>query len=144
MPLVDITLKPNFCLKLADMHSDVWSSAEITRMLVKYHFARALPGLFVENAEALGLDTTTPPEGIQVQNHDYGEFDVNVANVWVRIQLSESLPDEEERFRIRDVLYDILVNWFAVQGFYPEGFVMDLFWGPTNGKGVVDSVKIEW
>jgi hypothetical protein len=131
-------------MKLAKMRDDVSAAPEITRDMVKYHFARALPGLFVENAQLLRLGPDTPPEGVQVQNHDYGELDVNVANVWVKIQLSETQPDTMEHCHIRDALYDILIAWFVSRDLIPEDFVMDLFWGPTNGKGVVNGVEIVW
>jgi hypothetical protein len=140
MPLVDITFNPGYALRRAGGSPPM--SIESTRYVVQRDFAQMLPRLLVENARKLMLDLDTPPEGVQVQNHDYGEFDVNIANVWIKIQLSESQPDKSTR--IRDALYDLLVGWFISRGLAPENFVMDLLWGPTSGKGVVNGVEIAW
>jgi hypothetical protein len=144
MPLVDITIMPGYRIQLVKMRDKVFAAAEITHKLVCCHFARALPDILVKNARILKLDPRTPPEGIQVQSHEFGKFDVNVPNVWIKVQLSENQPDEIECFRIRDELYRILVEWFTDQDYTPEDFVLDLLWGPTNGKGVVKGVEIMW
>lgn len=141
MPLIDITLKPGYRMKMRTADPNFTVPADVT---VKFHFAEALPALLVDHAEELGLATDTPPEGIQVMRHDYDEYDVNVANVWVKFQFSEDQPQLAERLRIRDRLYELLIGWFRSRELEPENFVMDLFWGPTNGRGSVDGVEIEW
>lgn len=144
MPLVDITLRPGYEIHVSGMCPHFTLDRERTRQLIKDDFAQALPSLLVEHAEDLGLDLDTPPEGVQVMRHDYDEGDVNVANVWVKIRLSEEHPPGHERRRIRDLLYELLIGWFREQELDPENFVMDLFWGPTNGRGTVDGTEIVW
>ncbi len=146
MPLVDVFLKPGFRLMLLDMNNkgNFFKTESETNLIVKRDFAPALPMILVKYAKLIGLDANTPPEGVQVMCHNYGEYDINIANVWVKVQFSERMPSEDIRKIIRDKLYEEFINWFIDAGFIPQDFVMDLFWGPTNGKGVVDGVKIEW
>lgn len=142
MPLVDITLKPGYCIKVLRQG---WShTPHATGDIVKGQFAHAIPHLFVEHAKKLRLSADTPAEGIQVMRHDYDEGDVNIANVWVKVQFSERHAWWWRRKRIRNRLYSILTGWFREYGFELEDFVLDIFWGPTNGKGTVNGVEIEW
>lgn len=145
MPLIDITTKRDYRLDLQEAEGlDLALSSDLTHTWIKVHFANDLPLLLVDHAVELGLDPSTPPEGIQIIQHSYGEFDVNAANVWIKIQFSKERPDLNERLRIRDLFYEIIIEWFHEQGFEPEDIVMDLFWGPTNGCGSVNGVEIKW
>ena len=114
--------------------------------MIGQDFASELPDLLVGSAASLGLDPKTRPEGIQVMVHAFGPYDVNVPNIWVKIQLSDdrSVAPGEQR-RIRDRLYDLLVGWFTIQEYAPGDFVMDLMWGPpTNGRGTVGGALFVW
>lgn len=144
MPLIDITLNPGYHMPTDNQSGRSELDYKQTQLLVKNVFARSLPGLMVDNAWQLGLDPTTPADGVQVMCHDYGMYTVNGANVWIKIQFSEDRPSEDERLRIRDLLYIMLIEWFHVRGYTPDGIMMDLFWGPSNGKGSVNGVEIEW
>ena len=145
MPLVDITLKPGYRMKMLGMKDPHTTAHEtITHDMVKGRFARALPTLLVEHAQRLGLDPTTPPEGVQVMCHDYALYDVNTANVWIKFQFSEERHPLEERRYITDRLYNLLIEWFREQELEPENFMIDLFWGPTNGMGTVNGREIVW
>lgn len=144
MPLVDITLNPRYRLGQRSDENAAPLSNILTRTRVKEHFARDLPALLVRHGGELGLAPETPPEAVQVMQHEYGEDDVNVANLWVKLQFSEDCPELNERHRIRDRVYELLIGWFWEQGFEPENFIVDLFWGPTNGRGAVNGVDIEW
>ena len=75
MPLIDITLNPKYCIRQS--RGNARPDKHFTSRLVKHSFARALPDLLVQHAGALGLDDGTPPEGVQVMNHNYGPDDVN-------------------------------------------------------------------
>lgn len=146
MPLVDITLKNGYRAKslTSDRFRTARLSKEMTLRIVRVDFGSALPRILIDNAAELGLDPTTPPEGVQVMHHDYGPFDLNTATVWVKLQYSEDCPTPEERLRIRDRLYSLFMEWFAQHNVVPEDFVIDIFWGPTNGRGVVGGVEIVW
>ena len=142
MPLVDIWLKPGYCIKVAG--SDMPHSAKATGVIVKGQFAHSLPDLFVQNAEALRLESGTEPEGVQVMPHDYPEGTVNAANIWVKVQFSEECPSELEWQHVRDRLYELIWGWFSQQRFLPENLMLDIFWGPSHGIGTVDGVDIDW
>ncbi len=139
MPLVDITVNPDYRFR---QPWELFDEGK-TRVWLSY-FAGDLPNLLVRHADELGLDSDTPPEGIQVMMHDYGARDVNIADVWIKVQFSEECPEMEERLRIRDQLYGILAQWFHRRNLALGNFVMDIFWGPTNGRGTVSGVEIEW
>ncbi|MFZ3009991.1 MAG: hypothetical protein WA030_03170 [Candidatus Microsaccharimonas sp.] len=144
MPLIDITMKPGYRMRLKKTRGVVSATPNVTRIMIKQHFSQALPELLVANVAKLGLDLDTPSEGIQVMNHNYGDYDVNVANVWIKFQFSEPQPELGERLRIRNQLYALIMGWFEFKELIPEDFIMDILWGPTNGKGVIDGVEILW
>lgn len=142
MPLIDVIVNPRFKLQRRPGLSGLSEAATV--FVIKSDFARSLPALMVEHAVALGLDPNTPNEGVQVMNHNYDTYDVNPATVWVKFQFSEEMPAEEERIRIRDHLYDLIVKWFYDREYRIHGLVIDLLWGPTNGKGMVGVTTIDW
>lgn len=141
MPLIDITMKSDYRIRCAN---DTCLGVSVTHHKIKTVFSQELPSLLVKHAEKLGLDAGTPAEGIQIMNHDYGDYDVNIANLWIKVQFSERLPNKEKRIQIRDTLYGLIVEWFAERDMILENFVMDLFWGPTHGRGTVNGVEINW
>jgi hypothetical protein len=141
MPLVDITMKSDYEIRRVDGIAD----QGVTHHKIKTVFSQEFPGLLVKHGEELGLDPdTTPAEGIQVMNHNYGDYDVNIPDLWIKVQFGERRPNKAKRIQIRDTLYDLIVEWFAERGMILENFVMDLFWGPTNGRGTVDGVDFAW
>ena len=95
-----------------------------------------------------GMDAATPEGGVQVQFHDYGEDDINVADLWIKVQFSELPPHEQARFDIRDAVFRAIVDAFhglRAHGVeLPKNFILDVFWGPTNGCGSVNGTHIEW
>jgi hypothetical protein len=141
MPLIDITMKSTYEIRRVD---GTCLDQGVTHHKIKTVFSAEFPSLLVEHAKKLGLDADTPAEGIQVMNHNYGDYDVNIANLWIKVQFSENTPNKAKRIEIRDTLYDLIVEWFAERGMILENFIMDLFWGPTNGRGTVDGVEIVW
>lgn len=149
MPLVDITIKPDCRLRLiGEEPNEVRGGDEtrelLTRGILKVDFALALPELLIKHAVELRLDPNTKPDGVQVMHHDFGAYDVNIPDVWVKIQFSEECPTWDGREPIRDLLHNILVGWFRGMGYELDDFVVDLFWGPTNGKGTVNGTEIVW
>jgi len=141
MPLIDVTLKPGFTLCQTDGSELVTA----TRMIIRKEFGPALPELFVRNAEFFRMDGDTPSDGVQVQFHDYDEDDINVADVWVKVQFSEEQVDKSVRVIIRNAVFTAIVDWFDGLGIaVPDNFVLDVFWGPTHGCGSVNGKYIEW
>lgn len=134
MPLIDITTNRDYTESEAGIHE-----------IIKRQLAKVLPELLVINAKELGLEPSIHPAGIQVMNHNFGMHDVNVPDVWVKVQFGAEPPTPRERQRIRDALYTIVLDWFARQRHVaPDDFVLELFWVPTSGKGVVNGVEIAW
>ena len=71
---------------------------------------------------------------MQVCMHEYGAYDINTSNIWIKIQLSEEVSNPLERIKIRDRMFDILCQWFIDTGYYvPYDFALDIIWGPTSG-----------
>lgn len=135
MPLIDITAKPEYI-----------SSHPGNREMIKLNLVNALPKLLVDHAKELGLDPATPVQGVQVMSHDFGGYDANIPDLWVKIQFTEGSPVLEDRKRIREVLYTIILFWLDshLHGIEPDDFALELSWSPTNGKRVVDGIEIEW
>lgn len=142
MPLIDVTLKHDYWLHTKD---DGLVPPHSTRDFVRKNFAPALPKFFVDHAKDFGMDPDTPADGIQVQNHDYDSDDINIAQIRVKVQFSADMPEEPERFRICDSIFNALTELFVEAGFLvPNDFVVDVFWGPTNGRGCVNGTPFEW
>lgn len=139
MPLIDVTLKPGFTLTSKD------GLIRHTRHFIRKVFGPELPGLFVKNSELFGMDTNTPEDGVQVQFHDYDEDDINVADIWIKVQFSEEQRDRSTRLDIRNEVFDVIVDQLKAHGFQrPDNIVLDVFWGPTHGYGCVNGTVIEW
>lgn len=142
MPLIDVTLRPGYAFPEAEGHE---FGPEATRYFVRKTFGPELPGLFVNNCAKFGMDVDTPEDGVQVQFHDYDEDDINVADVWIKVQFSEEQTERSERLAIRDAVFGTIVDALHEHGLMmPDNFILDVFWGPTNGCGSVNRTYIEW
>ncbi len=128
MPLVDIITKRD---------ADVPEST-LRRVM------EAIPEVFVRHALELGLAPNTPPEGVQVMRGWFSPGDVNVPDIWVKIQFSEPYPGEEPFLRIRDTARNLIVRSFQKRWYEPVSIAIDLFPGPTHGWLMIDGVEIEW
>lgn len=141
MPLVDVTYKPGYQLATIDGSKPCLD----TKKIIFCDFGANIPALLVNHKDSLGLGEKTPEDGVQVQMHEYGQYDINIAEVWVKIHFSEEMPNLEERERIRNNVYMFLACWFGDAGYIlPNDFVVDVIWGPTNGCGHVNGTTIEW
>ncbi len=144
MPLIQLWLNPGYRLPVIGAEGE-GLGADVTRMIVRDDFAQALPGLFVQHVQELRLELTTPPEAVQVTRHDFSKGDVNVPGIWVVVQFTEEPPAWDGRKPIRNALYGWIMDWFREQELdASEGLVIDIFWGPSHGRGVVNGVTIKW
>lgn len=116
----------------------------IIPMIIKVHLSEELPGLMVQNTAKLGLDPATSGVAVMVINENFGDFTVNASGVWFSVQFSEDAPSLRERKRIRDNFDAILKKWFADRYLALDDYTIDLFWGPTNGRGIVNGEEIVW
>lgn len=146
MPLIDVTRRPSYAFpeSVGYIGAAEWAR-QATADFIQQVFAPALPKLFAENSADFGMDPDTPEDGVQVQLHEYGEHDVNVADIWIKVQFSESYPAWGEAPRIRDAVNDALVELFHTHGLNaPDNYILDVFWGPSHGCGSVNGKYIEW
>lgn len=138
MPLITVKMRPN--LVLPEIQDAYW-----TRNFVFYLFGPLLPELFALNCKEFGMDPGTPEDGVQVEFEFYGQDTINPADVWIKVQFSEKRPWPWKRIRIRDRVYNAIVGLFHEMKVQPPANLMlDIFWGPTNGRGTVNGVPIEW
>lgn len=141
MPLIDVTSKPGFRLKKT---GDAGYVAD-TDAFVRRTLGPELPALFAQNSKAFGMGESVPEDGVQVQFHRYGRDDINTAELWIKVLLSEEPPSAEERVRIRNAIFDALVDLIHSHDLcMPDSFVLDVLWGPTSGCGSVNGTFIEW
>ena len=140
MPLIDVTLKPGFRFKQVG-----GGTVTATETLVRRTLGPELPTIFARNCAAFCMGEHTPEDGVQVQFHRYGEDDINVADLWIKVQLSEESPSATERVRIRNAMFDAIVEMIHAHDLVmPDSFVLDVLWGPTSGCGSVNGTFIEW
>lgn len=141
MPLIDVTLRPGYVFSDTDGRN---FGPQSTRQFIRKTFGPELPGLFVRNSARFNLEPGTPEVGIQVQFHDYDADDLNVPDIWIKVQFSEERP-KKSGLDIRDAVFGAIVGVFHNRGLrVPDNFVLDVFWGPTNGCGSVNGTYIEW
>lgn len=139
MPLIDVTLSPRFRFKKIGGNTIV-----STDQLVRRKLGPELPALFANNSDAFGMGDT-PESGVQVQFHRYGDDDINTADLWVKVQLSEEPPAHDERVRIRNAMFGAIVDMIHAHDLImPDSFVLDVLWGPTSGCGSIKETFIEW
>lgn len=144
MPLIDVTTRPDWALELSDAF-DIKYDPEETRELIRYGLCPQLPRILVSKREKLGMDLDTPENGVQIQFHDFGPDDINVPQLWIKVQFSEDAPERCARTSVRDELFKIVTDLFHLQGMkMPDEFMLDVFWGPTHGCGMVNGTYIEW
>ena len=142
MPLIDVTVKPGYVFPEDQKH---YAAPATAMYFVRRNFAPDLPALFMANKSKFGLDATTPQEGVQVQIHTYDEFDVNVADLWVKVQLTEAPPRKAARLAICKAMHDALVALLHEFGYeVPNNFMLDVFWGPGHGCGTIDGTYTQW
>ncbi|HTJ73334.1 MAG TPA: hypothetical protein VL481_01955 [Verrucomicrobiae bacterium] len=140
MPLIDITQRPGFQFKKIG-----GGTVTSTDVLVRRTLGPELVTVFAHNSAAFGMGDHTPENGVQVQFHRYGPDDINVADLWIKVQLSEEPPNATERVQIRDRMFDAIVTLVHLHDLImPDNFVLDVLWGPTSGCGSVNGTFIEW
>lgn len=140
MPIIRITTAPDY-----QMHFGLKRlSVDETQMSIKVHFSKDLPELMVRYAAAFGIDPMTPQKRALVINDDFGNYTVNAPGVWFQVFFSEDEPPLDERMRIRDFFDEFLMNWFSGRDLLLDNYIFDLYWGSTNGKGIVNGVRIAW
>lgn len=146
MPLIDVTRRPSYVFPEAVGYLGGTEMArQATTDFFQTVFAPAIPKLFAQNSADFGMDHDTPEDGVQVQLHEYGMFDVNVADIWIKVQFSEPYPARGEASRIRDAVNDAIVELFHTHGLNaPDNYILDVFWGPSHGCGSVNGKYIEW
>lgn len=142
MPLIDVTVRPGYSFPEL---SNRQQQPAATRDFVRTVLGPMLPGLFIEYREALGLDDTMPLEAVQVQFHDFGEDDINIPDIWIKIQFSEEQLDQSTRMIVRSAVRDMLDDLFTEYGVsVPANFAVDLLWASTHGFGSVSGVNFAW
>lgn len=142
MPLIDITIKPGVQLK--ERNGSPFSLGT-SRPFLHRVIGPELPGLFVRHRTTFGMDNDTPKDAVQVMFHNFTEHDINVPDVWMKVQFTEEQTDERSRHFIRDAVFKAIVELFHRRGAnMPDNFVLDVFWGPTHGCGTVNGSYIEW
>jgi hypothetical protein len=146
MPLIDVTRRPSYVFPEAVGYLGGTEMArQVTTDFFQTVFAPAIPKLFAQNSADFGMDHDTPEDGVQVQLHEYGMFDVNVADIWIKVQFSDPYPGRGEASRIRDAVNDAIVELFHTHGLNaPDNYILDVFWGPSHGCGSVNGTYIEW
>ena len=146
MPLIDVTRRPSYAFpeSVGYIGAAEWAR-QATADFIQQVFAPALPKLFAENSADFGMDPDTPEDGVQVQLHEYGEHDVNVADIWIKVQFSEVYPSCYRAQEIRDSVNRAIVELFHSHDLMaPDNYILDVFWGPSHGCGSVNGKYIEW
>ena len=146
MPLIDVTRRPSYVFpESVGYLGGTEMARQATTDFIQTVFAPALPKLFAQNCADFGMDHDTPEDGVQVQLHEYGEHDVNVADIWIKIQFSEPYPGETLARAIRDAVNYDIGELFHIHGLdIPYNYILDVFWGPSHGCGSVNGTYIEW
>lgn len=146
MPLIDVTHRPDYAFPQSGVyHANMELGQHATRDFIQKVFAPSLPKLFVKNCTDYGMDPDTPEDGVQVQLHEYGEHDVNVADIWIKIQFSEPYPGVTLAQATLDAVNYDIGQLFRIHGLdTPDNYILDVFWGPSHGCGSVNGTYIEW
>lgn len=134
MPLITIKTNPDAWLVEPERRGRV----EHLRRTMEQDLGPALPSLFMQHKEALGLDDTTTVKAVQVEHGTFGHYDVNVPDLGIFIQFTEVIENAHALDRIRSRLVDILVTWFDGAGFAMPTCALDIKWGPMRGAFWVD------
>ena len=146
MPLIDVTRRPSYTFpEFVDGLGSAKLGQEATKDFIQDEFAPSLPKIFAQNCTDFGMDHDTPEDGVQVQLHEYGVCDVNVADIWIKVQFSEVYPSCYRAQEIRDSVNRAIVELFHSHDLMvPDNYILDVFWGPSHGCGSVNGTFIEW
>lgn len=134
MPLIDITCKSDFFPE----------DQEEPGTLLVDHLGSDLPDMCVEHREKLGLESDTPPEGVQVDYHQFHSRAVNAPDVWVKVQFSEPYPGDVPATEITGHFKQLIFGWFEADGSTLPGIAVDCFWGPTHGFLKFGDTAVDW
>lgn len=93
--------------------------------------AKELPVVIAANADAFCLPPNAPSEVTQVELAQFGDYDVNVPDVWVFMLQTEELP-VERRIAQRDLMKYHLGAWRTRLGLNIS-VALDIFFGPGHG-----------
>ena len=138
MPLINITTSAKF-------HPYAGTSRQDPNREMIIKLAMALPRLMVNNLPDLRLDPTTMELAVQVTLQKFHPRSVHTPDVWIKVQFSEDGLTEKQRKKVAKKSKKILAVWFKEQGLdMPDGFAVDLLWGPTHGFIVADGLTVEW
>lgn len=141
MPLIEVTTRPGLTLPCFTGTG----AARATRTFIRGSFGARLPFLFALNWEEFGMEERIPEAGVQVRFHEYGQDDINTADLWVVVCLSEDPPkDKNARIAIRNAIFTTITDALRELDMEIPSVVLDVFWGPTSGCGVVRGTVIEW
>ncbi len=149
MPLIDLFSKPEFQLRHLD---EGMLGPDMTAEVIHLQFAAALPELVMKHKAPLNLANGTTADGIQVMNHRFNPRDVNVPDVWLKIQFSEPLPKPEGSnpdfyvALIRAAVRNMVKQWFERRSYRLDeiNFGVDLIFGPTHGFLEINGRLIDW
>lgn len=125
MPIVTITCSDNFYP--ADVTGVGGADAQQAIRL-----AQALPALIISRAEDLYLAADTPEEAVQVDFQKFHRLAVNKPDLWFRIELTEEIPEYEDRMLARNALAEMLMEWLMSHDLRLT-WAFDVYCGPSHG-----------
>jgi hypothetical protein len=97
-----------------------------------------------DNAEALCLAPGTPDKGVQVDIQKFHTHAVNAVEIWIKIELTEVVHSEIDRFNLRNKMIVLIANWFKEHNMELQ-WALDVFFGPATGCLVyANSVQLTW
>lgn len=94
--------------------------------------AQDLPVMIIARREELGLEDDTPVEAVQVDIKKFHTYARNTVDIWTLVQLTEYDMVKLNRLRVRSVLMNMLVAWFA-HNELDLTWALDIFYGPGHG-----------
>lgn len=141
MPLIEVTTRRDLTLPFFSGQD----ASKAAQNFIRRSFGARLPFLFALNWAKFGMDESIPEAGVQVQFHEYGKDDINTADLWIVVRLSEAPPaSKDERVAIRSAIFTTLTDALRELDIEIPSVVLDVFWGPTSGQGIVHGTAIEW
>jgi len=139
MPLIQITTIPGY-----HPPNDLSGLATISEWMIA-EFASALPQLFMDNIEALHMDPNTKKVGIQVTHQKFHPLDINVPDVWILIEFSESDLNDVEQTLATAKVKELVLHWFEGSNhMLPTDYACDVRWSPSHGFLRIGDVSAEW
>lgn len=148
MTLIKVTLRQGFAFP-EDPEPETGSTefkSKMTRDFVRKVLVPLLPGVFAQNCANFGMDHGTPEGSVRVQYREDGFYDVNVADLLVKVEFSEVYPGRESALDIRESVKTAIMNVFHRHSLMvpDNNYVLELSWGPSHGFGTVNGTHIEW